>query len=97
LPRLAARSASSLCCPSVVQTRISDDEAAIVKTNSPVTANPVIGLDSPDGLFAVGQEVMEDPSEENFSMRPVLKYATKTELSGSAETHDGRSSADAAF
>ena len=56
------------------------DEAAIVNTNSLVTANPVIGLDSPAGVFAAGQEAIEEPSEENFSMRPVLKYATNTEV-----------------
>jgi len=86
-----------LCCPSIVQTRISVDEDAIVNTKSLLTVNPVIGLESEDGVVAASQEAISEPSEENFSILPVVKYATNTKLSGSTETQVGRSSGDKAF
>src|SRR5258707_14706 len=88
---------SSLCWPSLAQTRISVDEAAIVNTKLLSAANPVIGSEFPEGVSVATHEFTSAPSEENFSTRPVVKYATSRELSGSTATHVGRSSGDNAF
>src|SRR6267154_5346746 len=90
-PRNSAKSASSLCWPSSVHTRICGGSADIVKTNPAPTANATIGWDSPAEFSAAIHDETSDPSEEYFSMRPVLKYATNTELSSDAATEEGSS------
>src|SRR5690348_2322502 len=92
-PRLS----SSLCWPSSVQTRIRGGAALNVKTYCPPTANPVSVLFVADSFPTATQAVIQDPSDEYFSIRPVFGYATNAVPSGMAATSKGRSSVTAEF
>src|SRR5260370_1461720 len=94
--RQPPRLSSIWCWPSSVHTRIRGGAALNVNTCCPPTANPVIALGVAASLSAAIHELIQAPSGEYFSMRPVFGYATKAEPSCVAATASGRSSVEGA-
>ncbi len=95
--RYPLRLSSILCWPSSVQTRNRGCVALYVKTYCPATANPVIAPELAGPLSTAIHDVIQEPSDEYFSMRPVFGYATNAEPSCATATARGRSSVEGAF